>query len=247
MGLTAAGALLAILLAYLSLSPRALIRLGLSSARFDLRVREFVGYALALLMLMFGFFLAGVPLGTQAQPTAVALEPTLSTTAVAMVSSVAAEDAAVPSATPTLSVVGGSDSGAFGGLPPGAVVTETAVVPITPSATSINNSVGTVTVESETAVATLPPTATATSTPMPTLTPTPIDGVTARVQTGGSTLWVRRSPGGQQLTLVGNGDTVLLLPGRANQGAVLWREVRTVDDLLGWLQDEFLVENDVQQ
>jgi hypothetical protein len=43
---------------------------------------------------------------------------------------------------------------------------------------------------------------------------------------------------------VPNGATVLLENGRANQSGILWREVRTVDGVLGWLQEEFLVISD---
>ena len=62
MGVTGLGALIFILIAYLALSPGAVHRLGLTGARLDLRVKSFIGYALACLLLMAGFFLAGVPL-----------------------------------------------------------------------------------------------------------------------------------------------------------------------------------------
>ena len=63
MGVTAVGTLLMLVLAYISQSPRLLKRLGLAGLRLDLRARSFTGYALALFLLAFGFFLAGVPLG----------------------------------------------------------------------------------------------------------------------------------------------------------------------------------------
>jgi hypothetical protein len=77
---------------------------------------------------------------------------------------------------------------------------------------------------------------------MPTLTPTPISGKTAAVNSGGSTIWIRRSPGGQNLVLVQDNDIVLVLPGHANQGGSLWQEVSTLDGFSGWLLEEFLRE-----
>jgi len=57
-------------------------------------------------------------------------------------------------------------------------------------------------------------------------------------------LWVRRTPGGQPLTLVADRDIVILSSGHAHQGGVLWREVRTVEGVLGWVQEEFLAINE---
>jgi hypothetical protein len=65
-------------------------------------------------------------------------------------------------------------------------------------------------------------------------------GETATVNTNGSTLWVRRAPGGAELVIVRDGDLVLLLPGRANQGGILWQEVQTLAGFSGWVQLEFL-------
>ena len=62
MGVTAVLALLMTILAYIAQSPRALMRMGLAGYRLDLRVKLFTGYALASLILMLGFFLAGVPI-----------------------------------------------------------------------------------------------------------------------------------------------------------------------------------------
>lgn len=62
MGASGLGALIFILIAYLALSPGALHRLGLTGSRLDLRLKSFIGYALACLLLLAGFFLAGVPL-----------------------------------------------------------------------------------------------------------------------------------------------------------------------------------------
>jgi hypothetical protein len=65
MGLAIAGALLALILSLLGQSPGILRRVGLGGSRLELRVRAFTGYALALLLLAIGFFIAGVPLGLQ--------------------------------------------------------------------------------------------------------------------------------------------------------------------------------------
>ena len=84
------------------------------------------------------------------------------------------------------------------------------------------------------------PSPTPTQTPSPTITPTPITGETAVVSSGGSTVWITRSPGGQNLTLVRDGDIVLILSGHANQAGLLWREVTTVNGILGWIQEAYL-------
>lgn len=70
MGIAALAALFSLFLAFIAQSPRLLRRLGLDVYRLDLRVREFTGYALAGLLLVLGFFLAGVPIGGEvaAQP-----------------------------------------------------------------------------------------------------------------------------------------------------------------------------------
>ncbi|MCA9957460.1 MAG: hypothetical protein KC443_00410, partial [Anaerolineales bacterium] len=73
MGLSGAGALVAILLAYLAQSPRLLARAGINARLMQFRLRIFIGLALAMQLMAFGFFFAGVPLGTEA--TAVILTP----------------------------------------------------------------------------------------------------------------------------------------------------------------------------
>jgi hypothetical protein len=72
MGIAALAALFFLFLAFIAQSPRLLRRLGLDVYRLDLRVREFTGYALASLLLVLGFFFAGVPIGGEvaAQPAA---------------------------------------------------------------------------------------------------------------------------------------------------------------------------------
>jgi hypothetical protein len=150
-------------------------------------------------------------------------------------------------------------SGAFGGPPSGSsdeVATEE-VLPSTtpeqagPSATpgedSVETDVPTAT-NSDPSTATPTPSPTATNTPLPTatptptITPTPIDGITGTINTNGSTLWVRRSPGGQNLVVVQDNELVLVENGRANHSGILWREIRTVTGIVGWVQAEFLDE-----
>ncbi len=269
MGVTAVLALLMTILAYLAQSPRALLRLGLAGQRLDLRVKLFTGYALASLILMLGFFLAGVPLDTSST-TAV----TTPTTEIANIQPTSANTGAMGDLPPTAIITENSQitntettdenttqtpsSGAFGGPPPGSsdelIVTEE----IPPSATpeqagpspTPGDAVAGTTVPTATANGTATPTSspTATNTPLPTatntptITPTPIEGITGTINTNGSTLWVRRSPGGQSLVIVQDNEIVLLENGRANQGGILWREVRTVNGVLGWIQAEFLEE-----
>jgi len=270
MGVTAVLALLMTILAYLAQSPRALLRLGLAGQRLDLRVKLFTGYALASLILMLGFFLAGVPIDN-GRATAVStpttqtanLQSTSDTTGAmgqlpptAVVSDNGQSTAA---GAPDENITQTPSSGAFGG-PPLGNSDEVAPEEVTPSATpqqagpsptpgddNAETAVPTSAASNAgTATATPSPTATntplPTATPTPTITPTPIEGITGTINTNGSTLWVRRSPGGQQLVIVQDNEVVLLENGRANQGGILWREIRTVKDVLGWIQAEFLDE-----
>lgn len=259
MGITSLGALLMIAVAYLAQSPRLMARIGLSGARLDLRVRAFTGYALAFLLLAFGFFMAGVPLGSNTE-TAAAATPALTPSPQAQANVTplpeaandtdAAEGAVIPTATFTRSSSQSQtpESGAFGGAPAGsattapAAATESGDAETTPTATQTPRPTTTATA-TPTPSATATPTPTPTTTPTPTLTPTPIDGETAVIRTGGSTLWVRRAPGGQQLTLVRNGEVVILEGGYGNQGGIIWREIRTVDGVRGWVQAEFVSED----
>ncbi len=268
MGVMAVLALLMTILAYLAQSPRALLRLGLAGQRLDLRVKLFTGYALASLILMLGFFLAGVPINSgsaTAVPTETSdianIPPTSADTGAmgalpptAVASQTSETEAADENSTQTPS------SGAFGGPPPGSA-DEVATEEISPTPTpeqagpsptpdGSNGETGAATPttngEASTATPTLSPTATntplPTPTPSPTITPTPIQGITGMINTNGSTLWVRRSPGGQQLVIVQDEEIVLLENGRANQGGILWREVRTLSGIVGWVQAEFLEE-----
>jgi hypothetical protein len=255
MGLSIAGALVTITLSWLGQSPHLMRRLGLSATRLDLRVRALTGYALALLFLAIAFFLAGVPLEPTPEPQTLARSDSVLSAASEDMpdtnnnTSIDAADLPVTPATP--------ETGAFSGPPlsrPTATVTEDAAEGDEPTATTESQAVeatGPITpttgpAETQPSPTTAPqPTATATSlpteTPFPTLTPTAIAGETATVSTSGSTLWLKRSPGGQNLVLVRDGDIVLLRSGRANQAGVLWREVATVTGVEGWLQDQFLV------
>ena len=272
MGVTAVLALLMTIIAYIAQSPRTLLRLGLAAHRLDLRVKSFTGYALASLILLLGFFLAGVPINAgDATITATPNSETanISPTLVQTDADTATDLPAAVSTTNTSrngdsseSSIETPSSGAFGGPPPGSSdeqVTETPSPTATPeqagpSPTPDDESEATAVSptptdnEAGTAVPTASPTATATpfptATPSPTITPTPIEGITGTINTNGSTLWVRRSPGGQQLVIVQDNEIVLLENGRANQGGILWREIRTLTGVRGWLQMEFLLDEE---
>ncbi len=256
MGLSAAGALLALLLALLGQSPQLLKRSGLIRARLDLRVRAFTSYAFALLLLAIGFFLAGVPIGSL-QPETAEGENSLIEATVASNETVAGLETGAVSgettitqqlSTPTITP-GTPETGAFAG-PPTEVedsLTETADIgqPVSPTLT-VPVTTPSVTAAGPTSTPTRGNTATPTSTPLPTetptptLTPTPISGRTAVVDASGSRIWIRRSPGGQNLVLVSDEEIVLILPGHANQGGQLWQEVSTLDGVSGWLLEELL-------
>lgn len=60
------------------------------------------------------------------------------------------------------------------------------------------------------------------------------------INTGSSTLYVKRTPGGQDLALLIGGDVVVLMPGHANVGGVMWQEVSTVDGTIGWVMEDYL-------
>jgi hypothetical protein len=251
MGVTAAGALIMLIIAYIAQSPKMLRRLGMSGSRLDLRARTFTGYALALLLLAFGFFIAGVPLGTTQTP---AIEVAVATAIVDTNESGAM--ALIASATPE-SVVRDVEieepaennepiepvTGAFAGAPLSAqtATAEAADTELeeTPTATSTPPPTDTAT-PTRTPSATPTNTPTATNTPTPTMTPTPIFEETASINTGSSTLYVKRTPGGRDIALLQGGDVVVLLPGHANVGGSLWREVSTVDGTIGWVMESYL-------
>lgn len=267
MGLTALGALLMTGLALLAQSPRFMKRLGLSGRRLALRARMFTGYAFALLLLAFGFFFAGVPLDPSmiaADITATPEETPATATEIAVVVADATGTpenttlaTAVNVATPPTSTNGPQTpvTGAFSG-PPGSTGTvsaapaestplsEASAATATASFLAASPTSTPEAVPAATATPTNTPTATATATPTatpsPTLTPTPIEGETAVIATQGSNIWIKRTPGGANLVLVGDEDIVILSTGHANHGGILWQEVITVDGIVGWVQEEFL-------
>lgn len=134
----------------------------------------------------------------------------------------------------------GGGSGAMTGLgtpqaslEPGAVITgtQTVAAPPPPEAEATGTPRPT---------ATLSPTLTPTPTPSPTSTATPILAPTARIGNDTSNLPVRRSPAGPVLVVLTRGDTVIPLTGRAFHTGEVWREVSTVEGIIGWVQDRFL-------
>ena len=264
MGLSILGALLALIFALLGQSPKLVQRLGLSGARLDLKVRTFTTYAFALLLISIGFFLAGIPVGsdsdepqdspdTSAQsmvtedsasvsPTFVALDELSGDmsdeeTSVDEAGDLSVEEDATPA------------TGSFQGPPPvspdlspESEAGSTAGDEVEGAAPDNDDNLSSESTSTPrpTSTPTTVASPTPTATPQPTVTPTPIVGETATVSSGGSTIWIVRSPGGQNLTLVRDGDILLVLPGHANQAGLLWREVRTVDGILGWIQETFL-------
>ena len=152
MGVTAVLAMLMTGLAYLAQSPRALLRLGLGGYRLDLRVKLFTGYALASLILMLGFFLAGVPIDDSTRTTAVttpnsdtADDDPIAAESGAMSEPIIDSSTDAEQAIPTNSNLSSTDSldetttqtpssGAFGG-PPAGSTDEIATEVIPPTAT----------------------------------------------------------------------------------------------------------------
>jgi len=255
MGLSALAALLALILAFMAQSPQFLARARLTGRRLDLRSRQFTGYALAALILMAGFFAAGAPIGPPPSVTPTP-QPFAALTAVpspadSLSPTPLTEDLLIASPTRQTGGAQTPQSGAFAGLPPtattagDALVSDVAAIVETAPATATRAPSPTATLTPQ---PTIPPTSTPTPsptiTPTPTLTPTPIDGQTAVIDTGASTLWLYRMPGSQQLILARGGDTVILQPGRAHQGGFLWREVQTLDGMIGWVREEFLSEGE---
>lgn len=251
MGLSIAGALVALSLSLLGQSPGALKRVGLGGSRLELRIRALTGYALALLLLAIGFFIAGVPLGPQASRDSLSAQltppPVASGDNEVAGAAVPTESVGAPPSPESTPTAATPETGAFGG-PPAGTITATAPA-ITATVSTDGSTSPTTSVAGEDSTATTSPTATPTSTstptpeatPTPSLTPTPIAGDTAVVSTGGSTIWLLRSPGGQNLTLMHDADIVILHSGHANQGGTLWREISALSGIRGWIQEEFLV------
>lgn len=245
MGLSALGALLATMLAYIAQSPQLAARPFFRRLRLVARARTFTGYALALMLLAGGFFLAGVPIDQSVTPAATAVAGITPFPEIA--TPTATTESTAESTTTTTTRTG--QSGAFSGPPPAAGesgggtavpdVDATAVEEQPPTATTAPLAETTATATPRTQP-TSTPTPLPTDTPAPTVTPTPIEGETATINTGTSTLWVRRSPGGQTLVLVRGGETIILLPGHANQAGILWQQIMTVNGTVGWVQEEFV-------
>ena len=268
MGLSALAAIVTLILALIGQSPRLMNKLGLGVYRLDLRVRAFTGYALAALLLLLGFFIAGVPIGAPAPEPAVAATEAVATEPVATpaIAEIVTQSAATATITVTVeqstTTAQRPASGAFGVRSSATPTsTETALVPDIPTFTPAANGTATATgtptrvttstptpTRTPTATPTASPTPTATPsptpTPTPTLTPTPITGETATVDSNGSGAWVYRSPGGQRLVSVDEGATLILLPGHANQRGLIWQEVMTVEGLTGWIDADNLAEEE---
>ncbi|MFZ0544142.1 MAG: hypothetical protein WAM60_01805 [Candidatus Promineifilaceae bacterium] len=251
MGLSVIGALVALFLSFLAQSPQTLKRIGLGGSSLDRRARTYTTYAIALLILAFGFFLAGVPIGGSGQPVAQTTDIPPSATPTSDSEAMSAENETIePQITTPLQTPG---TGSFGGPPPGLTsptvgpqltgsATVTATEPVAGTATATSPVATAVPAETEAATATPEPTITPTptATPLPTLTPTPISGQTATLDVGGGNIWLHRSPGGQNLLVLTSSDTVIVLDGRANQGGVLWHEVKTVNGIIGWVLEQYL-------
>jgi hypothetical protein len=261
MGLSAIGALLALTLALIGLSPGFMKKSRLGSLHLDRRVRAFTSFAFALLLLAVGFFFAGVPLGTS-QPTGSVANQITPIPSDLSDSALQPEGESTSSIEPTPTILitktpATPVTGAFVGPPPTEQTQPEATAGDTTSSESADtpetdptepNSTPTQTdtpPPTETNVPTRTPTPTVmptpTVTPEPTLTPTPITGETAVVNTQGSTIWLQRSPGGQELLLVKDQDLVILNRGHANQGGILWQEVTAVNGVVGWIPEEFLL------
>lgn len=249
------GALIALIFSLIGQSPGLAKRIGLGGSRMDLRVRSYTTYALALLLLAIGFFLASIPINTssgEGEPPLAARTMEATTTSSSDAS--LTEDVMIDSTiTPRSGMVIADtpETGSFDGPPspgasPSAEITEGTTTAETTAVVESNEAVdpteteATSTSEASTPTITPQPSPTPTRTPPPTLTPTPITGDTAVVSSGGSTVWITRTPGGQNVALARDGDTLIILSGHANQGGELWREVRTVSGVHGWIREIYL-------
>jgi hypothetical protein len=190
MGLSALGALLFVTLALIGQSPGVMRRLGLDVYRLDLRVRAFTGYAFACLLLIAGFFIAGVPIGAE-EPEPVAqggattpepdetspisnsedISPTSPITATLSLTDTATSTATRPasgamggvaSRTPTVDATAGAEA-----------TTVEGVTPDIPTPTDEGAGVNEEGTPLPTATGTPTPVSTNTPSPTPTFTPTP--------------------------------------------------------------------------
>lgn len=200
MGVTFGGAFVMVILAYIAQSPGLAARIGLGGTRIAFQVKTYTDYALALMLLFLGFFLAGVPLDPALVATAASSAlsaDTVTETSSALADSdngslaggsendlTAANGAAEPAATPDPNAALTPASGAFGGPPPGQEAEEETEAPVTGNETTASLETTPAATATATATSAFTPTPvtftptptnspTATATPSPTLTPTP--------------------------------------------------------------------------
>ena len=223
---------------YFQASSRRLIHLN--TLRYETNVRMTTTYAMAALLIAVGFFLAGVPIGTI--ETGKEGEIVAKASSIPTQSAELATEIVTPTKTPKPKLPTAEPL-----LPTESAGTFPTTSPLTPTATAETE---------ETAEPTLRPTLTTTPTltatpipsvtptptptPLPTLEPTPIEQAIAIVNTGGSTLWIRRTPGGTNILLLQNQDTVIVKEGNASHEGRVWKEVMSVDGVIGWVPKEYL-------
>ncbi len=256
MGISALAALIALTLSLVGQSPQFLRRSGLINTRLDLRVRTFTAIAFALLLLSFGFFVAGVPIGNQAAVDVTSQEDNSAATVFADLAPGSPEPEIAGSTEPPALVSATRATpatGSFDGPPISTSDAPTRQTEVTAESLSTPEQRDSLAQESATPRpsstvsptsspgATTTPLPPPTVTPTPSLTPTPILDETTQIETQGSTVWIKRSPGGQNLVLAADDDLVFVLSGHANQGGITWREIRTLEGLVGWIQEEFLL------
>jgi hypothetical protein len=244
MGITFVIALLMVILAYIAQSPGFAARIGLGGTRIAYQVKTYTGYALASMLLFLGFFLAGVPLDPALTATAVPTTTPTAQTNIGLIPTATITDtlSAEPPSTPDPNATLTPSSGAFGGPPPGA---EDELVGTAVTGTVSATNTPTITPSPTETPVTFTPTPTAsstpTATPTPTVTPTPIEGETAVLDLGGGVIWLRRSPGGQNLVVLQDREVVILHPGHANRAGVIWQQVATGNGDIGWIEEQFLL------
>jgi len=171
--------------------------------------------------------------------TAISEAAEAATTPAELAGTVAAEESSATQALTTTLPLSTTETVSESVVDPQATQTEEAATPTSepssPTPTSTATPTATPT-ESPSPTPTEPPPATA----LPLATPTPIDEPTAVIGVGTSTLWVMRTPGGQNLLLLRRGDTVILLGGHANYDGLRWQQVSTLDGVIGWVQEAYL-------
>jgi hypothetical protein len=262
MGLTLVGAIFCLALSYLALSPNFARNNRALAVRLGPRLRSLIGTALALLLMGFGFFLAGVPLVSDSDGTGSTAET--GTQEVAGMGTVSADTAvstsnitntfnltATNNLTPTLSNItpvptsSTPASGAFVRPNSSEQATAEASTPTAVAAAATNQATPTPT---RTPTFTPTPSPTPTVTPTPTFTPTPFDGATAQINLGGGTVWLRQSPADNaaQVELLNDGTAVRPTGRRANVAGFPWTEVQTGSGRIGWLRTNYLTMSNEQ-